>query len=125
MLPSPFLRRNHTQLCSERGDQVSSTGRPRFLFRGYSYRRYWDGCILLLRESQARRIRGSWPELGGHWMEGAGQFRIACEQDSAQGSYQCNVLRRVLPSRYSPLQDSGNGIQSVYLTEVRSPLSRD
>jgi hypothetical protein len=29
-----------------------------------------------------------------------------------------DVLRRVLPSRYSPLQDSGNGIQSVYLTEV-------
>jgi hypothetical protein len=29
-----------------------------------------------------------------------------------------DVLRRVLPSRYSPLQDSGNGIQSVYLTEI-------
>jgi putative restriction endonuclease len=29
-----------------------------------------------------------------------------------------DVLRRVLPSRYSPLQESGNGIQSVYLTEV-------
>jgi hypothetical protein len=31
------------------------------------------------------------------------------------------VLRRVLPSRHSPLQDSGNGIQSVYLTEVPTP----
>jgi hypothetical protein len=29
-----------------------------------------------------------------------------------------DVLRSVLPSRYSPLQDSGNGIQSVYLTEI-------
>jgi putative restriction endonuclease len=29
----------------------------------------------------------------------------------------------VLPSRYSPLQDSGNGIQSVYLTEVPAPLA--
>lgn len=28
------------------------------------------------------------------------------------------VLRRVLPSRYSPLQGSGNGIQSIYLTEI-------
>jgi putative restriction endonuclease len=28
------------------------------------------------------------------------------------------VLRQVLPARYSPLQASGNGIQSVYLTEV-------
>jgi hypothetical protein len=34
-----------------------------------------------------------------------------------------DVLRRVLPSRYSPLQDSGNGIQSVYLTEVPTPLA--
>lgn len=28
------------------------------------------------------------------------------------------VLRAVLPDRYSPLQPSGNGIQSVYLTEL-------
>lgn len=28
------------------------------------------------------------------------------------------LLRRVLPSRYSPLQANGNGIQSVYLTEI-------
>jgi putative restriction endonuclease len=34
-----------------------------------------------------------------------------------------DVLRRVLPSRYSPLQDSGNGIQSVYLTEVPVPFA--
>lgn len=31
------------------------------------------------------------------------------------------VLRPVLPNRYSPLQPSGNGLQSIYLTE----LSRD
>jgi hypothetical protein len=34
-----------------------------------------------------------------------------------------DVLRQLLPSRYSPLQDSGNGIQSVYLTEVPVPLA--
>jgi putative restriction endonuclease len=28
------------------------------------------------------------------------------------------VLKRVLPSRYSPLQANGNGIQSIYLTEL-------
>jgi putative restriction endonuclease len=28
------------------------------------------------------------------------------------------VLRALLPSRYSPLQPNGNGIQSIYLTEV-------
>jgi putative restriction endonuclease len=29
-----------------------------------------------------------------------------------------DVLRTVLPTRYSPLQTNGNGIQSIYLTEV-------
>jgi putative restriction endonuclease len=33
------------------------------------------------------------------------------------------VLRPSLPSRYSPLQPSGNGIQSVYLTELPIPLA--
>jgi hypothetical protein len=28
------------------------------------------------------------------------------------------VLRDVLPTRYSPLQPDGNGLQSVYLTEI-------
>jgi putative restriction endonuclease len=28
------------------------------------------------------------------------------------------VLRTLLPSRYSPLQPNGNGIQSIYLTEI-------
>jgi hypothetical protein len=31
------------------------------------------------------------------------------------------ILRPLLPARYSPLQPSGNGLQSVYLTEI--PLS--
>lgn len=34
-----------------------------------------------------------------------------------------DVLRRVLPSRYSPLQESGNGIQSVYLTEIPASMA--
>jgi putative restriction endonuclease len=29
-----------------------------------------------------------------------------------------DVLRSLLPSKYSPLQENGNGIQSVYLTEL-------
>jgi len=28
------------------------------------------------------------------------------------------ILRTVLPDRYSPLQANGNGIQSIYLTEL-------
>src|SRR5258708_36138162 len=29
-----------------------------------------------------------------------------------------DILRAVLPNRYSPLQSNGNGIQSIYLTEL-------
>ena len=34
-----------------------------------------------------------------------------------------DILRAVLPIRYSPLQSNGNGIQSVYLTEVPQDLA--
>ena len=34
-----------------------------------------------------------------------------------------DLLLGMLPARYSPLQESGNGIQSIYLTEVRAPLA--
>jgi putative restriction endonuclease len=34
-----------------------------------------------------------------------------------------DVLRGLLPSRYSPLQESGNGIQSIYLTELPPDLA--
>ncbi len=34
-----------------------------------------------------------------------------------------DLLKQFLPARYSPLQTSGNGIQSVYLTELSSGLA--
>jgi hypothetical protein len=34
-----------------------------------------------------------------------------------------DVLRSALPTKYSPLQPNGNGLQSVYLTEVPPPLA--
>ena len=34
-----------------------------------------------------------------------------------------DILRPLLPSRYSPLQPNGNGLQSVYLTELPSALA--
>ena len=33
------------------------------------------------------------------------------------------VLRPLLPERYSPLQPNGNGLQSVYLTQLPTPLA--
>jgi hypothetical protein len=35
-----------------------------------------------------------------------------------------DLLRDLLPSRYSPLQESGNGIQSIYLTELPPGLAK-
>lgn len=34
-----------------------------------------------------------------------------------------DLLRRALPARYSPLQKSGNGVQSIYLTDVPENLA--
>jgi hypothetical protein len=33
------------------------------------------------------------------------------------------ILRPLLPEKYSPLQPNGNGLQSVYLTEIPGPLA--
>src|SRR5215831_14149826 len=35
-----------------------------------------------------------------------------------------DILRAVLPDRYSPLQANGNGIQSIYLTGVSADFDR-
>src|SRR5580698_2040997 len=35
-----------------------------------------------------------------------------------------NILRPLLPERYSPLQPNGNGLQSVYLTEIPEPFAQ-
>ena len=34
-----------------------------------------------------------------------------------------DILRPLLPDKYSPLQPNGNGLQSVYLTEVPTTLA--
>ncbi len=35
-----------------------------------------------------------------------------------------DILRPLLPEKYSPLQPNGNGLQSVYLTEIPVPLAQ-
>jgi putative restriction endonuclease len=35
-----------------------------------------------------------------------------------------DILRPLLPEKYSPLQPNGNGLQSVYLTEIPEPLAQ-
>ena len=34
-----------------------------------------------------------------------------------------DIIRPLLPSRYSPLQKNGNGLQGVYLTELNPALA--
>jgi hypothetical protein len=41
-----------------------------------------------------------------------------------QGDITDGVLRGLLPTKYSPLQPNGNGLQSVYLTETPSHLPK-
>jgi hypothetical protein len=36
---------------------------------------------------------------------------------------QIGILRRLLPNRYSPLQQDGNGLQGIYLTELPDDLA--
>jgi putative restriction endonuclease len=57
---------------------------------------------------------------GQNWENVGWRVRIAFTQllHKLRPKDHIGVLRKVLPSRYSPLQPNGNGIQSVYLTEL-------
>jgi putative restriction endonuclease len=54
-------------------------------------------------------------------MAGADQFRIPSEQDSPKGSYR--YAETGAPITLFAIAGFGNGIQSVYLTEVPMPLA--
>jgi putative restriction endonuclease len=64
-------------------------------------------------------------EVGLNWEAIGWRVRVnfVSLQNKIRPKDHIDLLRRVLPSRYSPLQDSGNGIQSVYLTEVPMPFA--
>jgi putative restriction endonuclease len=44
-------------------------------------------------------------------------------QEKVRPKDHIELLKGLLPSRYSPLQESGNGIQSIYLTELTPALA--
>ena len=67
-------------------------------------------------------------EFGGvglNWEAIGWRVRVsfACLQNKIRPKEHIDLLRGLLPSRYSPLQNSGNGIQSVYLTELPPALA--
>jgi putative restriction endonuclease len=55
-------------------------------------------------------------------LEGEGPFHGAQLTNKIRPKDHIDILRPLLPDRYSPLQPNGNGLQSVYLTEVPMPL---
>src|ERR1700740_1894051 len=59
-------------------------------------------------------------EVGLNWEAIGWRVRVnfVSLQNKVRPKDHIKLLRGLLPSRYSPLQESGNGIQSVYLTEL-------
>jgi putative restriction endonuclease len=55
--------------------------------------------------------------LGRHWL----QFTELANKIRPKDHIE--TLRPLLPGKYSPLQPNGNGLQSVYLTQVPTPLA--
>ncbi len=51
------------------------------------------------------------------------RVNFASLQEKIRPKDHIELLKGLLPSRYSPLQESGNGIQSIYLTELPPALA--
>jgi len=65
-------------------------------------------------------------EIGLNWEQVGWRVRVKFTQliNKIRPKDHIDLLRPLLPPRYSPLQTSGNGIQSVYLTEVPALLAQ-
>ena len=59
-------------------------------------------------------------EAGQNWEDVGWKVKVAFTTllNKVRPKDHMEVLRTLLPDRYSPLQSNGNGIQSIYLTEV-------
>jgi putative restriction endonuclease len=64
-------------------------------------------------------------EVGLNWEAIGWRVRVnfVSLQEKIRPKDHIELLKGLLPSRYSPLQESGNGIQSVYLTELPPALA--
>jgi hypothetical protein len=63
-------------------------------------------------------------ETGAYWDNVGWKVRVNFQrlQNQIRPKDQIDLLRPLLPERYAPLQANGNGIQSVYLTELSPEL---
>jgi hypothetical protein len=64
-------------------------------------------------------------EVGQNWERIGWRVRVnfVLLQHHVRPKDHMELIRGLLPHRYSPLQASGNGIQSIYLTEIPAPLT--
>jgi hypothetical protein len=62
---------------------------------------------------------------GAYWEKVGWKVDVAYQeiQNPIRPKDKINFLRQFLPEKYSPLQENGNGIQSVYLTAVSPELA--
>ena len=64
-------------------------------------------------------------DAGQNWEDIGWRVKVAFTQliNRLRPKDHIDLLRPLLPSKYSPLQANGNGLQSVYLTEIPAPLA--
>src|ERR1035441_10654229 len=82
------------------------------LFRSWPFR----GCARLLGKPKPVEFGEAWL----NWENVGWKVKVAFTTlvNKVRPKDHMEVLRALLPSRYSPLQPNGNGIQSICLTEV-------
>ena len=95
--------------------------RPDFFVRRYQDTGPWNCSIALLGDPKPVEFGNAgqnWEDIG--WKVKVGFTDLA---QKIRPKDHIDILRPLLPSRYSPLQPNGNGLQSVYLTELPSALA--
>jgi putative restriction endonuclease len=94
------------------GDLIFSFANTRIAAIGVARSYCWE-CP---KPTEFGSVGGNWENIG--WRVNVSFSKLL---NAVRPKDHMEVLRKVLPDRYSPLQANGNGIQSIYLTE----LSRD
>jgi putative restriction endonuclease len=96
------------------GDLIFSFSDTRILAVGVAQSYCWESP----KPQEFGNAGQNWENIG--WKVKVGFTELA---NKIRPKDHIEVLRPLLPGRYSPLQTNGNGIQSVYLTEVPTTLA--
>ena len=96
------------------GDLIFSFVDTRILAIGIAQSYCWESP----KPSEFGTAGQNWEDVG--WRVRAAFIRL---NNQVRPKDHIDLLRPLLPDRYSPLQPNGNGLQSVYLTEVPQALA--